>query len=129
MVISFFGGHRHAGGSAIYVKSSLRCQILAKSSKVDLVNYLFLEIRFNDRHVLVASFYDPPGIPGFPFYGHILSDLIPRYPNNVLSRDFSPIFRIPDPDDQVRYFDSLFVSIFQECVPLKRCPVSVVENP
>jgi len=38
------GGHRRGGGSAIYAKSNLKSKILAQSTQLAPVNYIFLEI-------------------------------------------------------------------------------------
>jgi Reverse transcriptase (RNA-dependent DNA polymerase) len=45
------------------------------------------------------------------------------------SQNFSHIFRMTDPDDQIQYFNSAIVSVFQDNVPLKRCPLKNPDNP
>jgi hypothetical protein len=45
------------------------------------------------------------------------------------SHDLSPIFSMPDPDEQVRFFNSIILAVFQDNIPLKRCPVKDPVNP
>jgi hypothetical protein len=45
------------------------------------------------------------------------------------ARDFSPILRMADPNDQLQYFNSIIVSVFQENVPLKQYPPKNSDNP
>ena len=49
--------------------------------------------------------------------------------SSLKSFDFSSIFRLVDPDEQVKYLNSIIVSVFQENVPLKRCPLKKLDNP
>jgi hypothetical protein len=58
-------GGRRGGGSAVYVRSELKCKILAQSNIDAPVNFHFLEVIFHDQKVLVDSFYDPPKISGY----------------------------------------------------------------
>jgi hypothetical protein len=36
---------------------------------------------------------------------------------------------LTDPDEQVKYLNSIIISVFQENIPLKRCPVKNLKNP
>jgi hypothetical protein len=53
------GAGRRGGGSAMYVKSTHKCKILAQSNADAPVNFLFLKIVFRGQKVLVGTFYDP----------------------------------------------------------------------
>jgi len=52
-----------------------------------------------------------------------------RLLNDVAGCDLTPIFFMPNPNDQVNYFNSLIISLFQAHVPLKISRPKNRENP
>jgi hypothetical protein len=75
---------RRGDGTAMYVRSELRTNVLAKSPDVSSVNYLFVNVSFHGQRVLVGPMYNPPWVVGAPIYWHVLED-----PYNILLGDFN----------------------------------------
>jgi hypothetical protein len=80
---------RRGGGAAIYVRSELKYKVLARSPDDAIVNYIFIELRFQGQNILVSVIYNPPRIPGLPVFWPVLEDLISKYPHNLLLGDFN----------------------------------------
>jgi Reverse transcriptase (RNA-dependent DNA polymerase) len=80
---------RRGGGVAVFIRSDLKYKILAKSPAQCPVDYIFLEVQFQRKAVLVGVVYNPPRIDGGQFYMSTLEDLAPCYVHNLLLGDFN----------------------------------------
>jgi hypothetical protein len=80
---------RRGGGVAMFIKSELKFKVLTRSPELSAIDYLFVEIKFHGRAVLVGLVYDPPRVEGLPIYLPILEDLVPRYAHSIFLGDLN----------------------------------------
>jgi hypothetical protein len=80
---------RRGGGVAMYVRSDLKCKILAKSTDACAINYLFVEIKFHGHDCLVGLIYNPPRVDGLPIFAPILEEFYPKYEHGLLLGDLN----------------------------------------
>jgi hypothetical protein len=76
---------RRSGGFPVYIRDDLKYKILCKSPDSCMIDYIFIELKFKGRNVLIGLVYKLRGILGLPVYQPILEDLYPRYSPKYLS--------------------------------------------
>jgi hypothetical protein len=101
----------------MFIKSELKFKILTRSLALLAIDYLFVEIKFHGRVVLVGLVYDPPRVEGLPIYLLILEDLVYRYAHNIFLGDLNtdlPVNIVRAADLKLRLPRTLLL-ILQHC--------------
>jgi hypothetical protein len=86
---------RRAGEVAVFIKSNLKFQVLARSPDVCPINYMFVEIKYYGHDVLAWLVYNPPRIDGFSLYTTILEDLCNKYESIIFLGDINTNLMVP----------------------------------
>lgn len=79
----------HAGGVAIYVRKSIKCNVITQSGIDDKIEYLFLEISNGTEKLLLGNVYRPHRYVDFNPLITMLATISLNYNDILISGDFN----------------------------------------
>lgn len=77
------------GGVAIYVKNGIKCNVIRKSSSTCSLEFVFVELLFNNYKLLIGSVYNPPTKNNFSELDLALSELSNSFKDIIIAGDFN----------------------------------------
>jgi len=112
--------HKRGGGVAAYVRSELRTSVLHASdtSRQNRPEYLFLDVCFNNTHVLIGVCYRAPNLGFLEEFEEVLLDLMASYSHVVVMGDFNSDLLGPATYDQT-HLTNMFYSCNMTVLPLQ----------